>query len=202
MTLRVIGAGLGRTGTMSLKAALEQLLGGPCYHMIEVFEHPEHVAIWNRALTGEAVDWSDIYADYVATVDYPNAAVWEPLAVAYPDAFVLLSSRDTAGWWKSATKTILPAMERASQNPELADWSRMVASFGLKSDDPAASQALYERHNAHVRATVPPERLIDWQPGDGWEPICDKLGLAVPSEPFPHVNTTDEFRAMQGLDAP
>ena len=200
MTLKVVGAGLGRTGTMSLKAALEQLLGGPCYHMMEVFEHPEHVAIWNRALSGETVEWSDVYAHYVATVDYPNAAVWEPLAAAYPDALVLLSSRDAAGWWKSASNTIIPAMQRAAVNPDLAEWSRMVTAFGLQADDPEASMALFDAHNAHVRATVPAARLIDWQPGDGWEPICEKLGVSVPSDPFPHVNTTDEFRTMQGLD--
>ncbi len=200
MDLKVIGAGLGRTGTMSLKVALEQLLGGPCYHMVEVFEHPEHVAIWNRALSGEAVDWSEIYAGYVATVDYPNAAVWEPLAAAYPDAFVLLSSRDTAGWWKSASNTIIPSIQHAAQDPEMAEWSQMVAKLGLQPNDADASRAMFERHNAHVRATVPTERLIDWQPGDGWEPICQKLGVPVPAEPFPHVNTTDEFRAMRGLD--
>ena len=124
MTLKVVGAGLGRTGTMSLKAALEQLLGGPCYHMIEVFEHPEHVAIWNRAMRGEPVDWSEIYAEYVATVDYPNAAVWEQLAAAYPDALVLLSSRDAEGWWTSASNTILESMQRAAQAPRVGGVDR------------------------------------------------------------------------------
>jgi len=53
-----------------------------------------------------------------------------------------------------------------------------------------------------VRATVPPERLVDYTAGDGWEPLCKALGVPVPDAPFPHVNSTADFRAMMGLDAP
>src|SRR3954463_2967084 len=91
--LRVVGAGLGRTGTASLKMALERLLAGPCYHMKEVFEHLDHVPIWHAAIRGEAVDWSSVLDGYLAIVDWPGAACWRSLAAAHPDAVVLLSTR-------------------------------------------------------------------------------------------------------------
>ena len=205
MTLRVVGAGLGRTGTHSLKLALEQLLGGPCYHMIEVFGHPDHVPMWRDAALGKPTDWDELFKDYVATVDWPGASVWEPIAEHYPDALVLLSVRDSAdAWWKSASNTIFLAIEnQAKENPA---WYEMIqAMFTTFTPDwqkEDAAKAAYEAHNAHVRATVPPERLIDYTAGSGWEPPCAALGVPVPDAPFPHVNSTEEFRAMAGLDAP
>ena len=205
MTLRVVGAGLGRTGTHSLKLALEQLLGGPCYHMVEVFGHPEHVPVWRDAVLGKPTDWDALFEGYVATVDWPGASVWEPVAAHYPDAIVLLSVRQSAdAWWTSANNTIFQAIGRiGSENPA---WSEMVetmfTTFTTDWRDETAAKAAYEAHNAHVRATVPPERLVDYTAGDGWEPLCTALGVPVPDVPFPHVNSTEEFRAMAGLDAP
>ncbi|HYL52005.1 MAG TPA: sulfotransferase [Acidimicrobiia bacterium] len=208
MTLRVVGAGLGRTGTHSLKVALEQLLGGPCYHMLEVMAHPEFARNWQRAIDGEPVDWQVVMDGYVAAVDWPAAAFWRELADANPDAIVLLSTRSSAdAWWKSANETIFEISRReAPSEPELAEFVQMPRAMLTKtftpnwSDEDDAKRA-YEAHNASVRATVPNERLVDWQPGDGWEPICHALGMPVPDTPFPHVNTTDEFRMMLGLDA-
>jgi hypothetical protein len=202
MTIRVVGAGLGRTGTLSLKLALEQLLGGPCYHMIEVFEHPEHVAIWHAAMRDEPVDWEALFEGYVSVVDFPAAAVWRPIAAAFPDAPVLLSTRSSSdAWWRSARDTIL---EPRGAMEGLEAWKAMAMDmFNRVSADPrdeALTKAGYERHNAEVRAEVPAERLIDWKPEDGWDPICAGLGLPVPDEAFPHTNTTAEFRAMTGLD--
>src|SRR4051812_21490125 len=106
MTLRVVGAGLGRTGTHSLKNALEQLLGGPCYHMIEVFGRPDDIEVWRRAVNGDQPDWSAFLADYESAVDWPACSFWREISAANPEAVVLLSSRDADGWWKSATNTI------------------------------------------------------------------------------------------------
>jgi hypothetical protein len=204
VTLKVVGAGLGRTGTHSLKLALEQLLGGPCYHMMEVFGRPDDIPRWQAAVDGKPGPWDDIMGSYVAAVDWPAAAFWEPLSAAYPDAIIVLSTRSSAdAWYESASNTIFAAMNRmTTENPE---WSHMVdgmlAAFTPDVRDATASKAAYERHNAHVRATAPADRLVDWQPGEGWEPICAALKLPVPDAPFPHVNTTDEFRAMTGLDA-
>ena len=204
MTMRIIGAGLGRTGTHSLKLALERLLGAPCYHMSEVFGHLDHVDTWHAAIRGERVDWQAVLGGYAAIVDWPGAAVWRRLADAYPDAPVLLSTRrDAATWLKSARATILGngpenRMEDDPSLPGFVPMARdMFASFEPRWRDDDAALAAYERHNAGVRRDVAPGRLVQWQPGDGWEPLCNALHLAVPQEEFPHVNTTDEFLARR-----
>ena len=208
MSLRVVGAGIGRTGTHSLKLALEQLLGAPCYHMLEVLSHPEYVHYWRDAIDGKPVDWDQVFDGYAACVDWPAGAFWEEISAANPEAIVLLSTRSSAdAWFKSAHDTIFEISAReAPPDPNLGDIAKMPKEMLAKKftpnwQEPEAAKQAYEAHNARVRATVPPEKLVDWQPGDGWEPICDALGLPVPGEPFPHVNTTNEFRLMLGLDA-
>jgi len=208
MTLRVVGAGIGRTGTHSLKLALEQLLGGPCYHMLEVFGRPDDIPVWHRAVEGEMPDWSTFLSEYRAAVDWPPGAFWREISAANPDAPILLSSRESAdAWWKSANNTIfnIADMNADAMGPAGAAQRDMAIDMLSKRftpnwrDETEAKRA-YEAHNANVRASVPADRLVDWQPGDGWEPICEKLGLPAPSEPFPHVNTTGEFRTMLGLE--
>jgi hypothetical protein len=211
MGLRVVGAGLGRTGTHSLKVALEQLLDGPCYHMLEVFGRPDDIPVWHRAVQGEMPDWDTFLAGYVAGVDWPISAFWRETSAAFPDAIVLLSTRSSSdAWWKSANDTIFQVTARGVGG-DLDDvggaqvaMARDMLALQFTPDwaDEAAAKRAYELHNETVRATVPTERLVDWKPGDGWEPICAALGLAVPDAPFPHVNSTAEFRAMTGLDGP
>jgi len=205
VSLQLVGAGLGRTGTHSLKEALARLLGGPCYHMTEVFGHLDHVPEWRRAIAGEPVDWDALFDGYVATVDWPGAACWRQLADAYPDAVVLLSVRsDAAAWFDSFDRTIADVMRRPTP-PGMDDWFAMswdmLGHHGIAEvDDRDAVVAAYERHNAEVRASVPADRLVEWQPADGWAPLCTALGVPVPDEPFPVTNSTDEFRVMAGLD--
>jgi hypothetical protein len=204
MSLRVVGAGLGRTGTNSLKLALERLLGGPCYHMVEVFDRPADVPVWHGAIHGEGPDWSAFPAGYVATVDWPACACWAELAAAHPGALVLLSTRESAEtWWRSFEATIVAGL-RQPVPADRPDWAvrrrmtlDMVAAFtpGWRERDSAI--AAYKAHNAAVRAAVPAARLVEWRPGDGWEPLCSRLGVAVPDEPFPNVNSTEQFRATQ-----
>jgi hypothetical protein len=207
MTLKVVGAGLGRTGTHSLKIALEQLLGAPCYHMLEVFGRPDDIAVWHRAVNGDEPDWNEFLSEYSATVDWPACAFWRELVAANPDAVVLLSSRDADGWWTSANNTIFQVVHRELPPGEDTGRAQMDMALDMFAKrftpswrNEAEAKRAYEAHNADVRASVPADRLIDYRPGDGWAPICDKLGLSVPSEPFPHVNTTDEFRAMLGME--
>jgi len=201
--VRIVGAGLGRTGTMSLKIALERLLGAPCYHMIEVFAHPEHVPVWHAAVRGESVDWDELFDGYAAVVDWPAATFWREISSAYPDSRILLSTRDSGDWWRSINATILENFRRGAP-PGTDAWFAMTAdlmSRHFSSGPPGELEAIaaYEKHNDEVRRTAPRDRLIDWRPGDGWEPLCTALGVAVPDEPFPHTNTTEEFRSRFGL---
>ena len=207
MTLQVVGAGLGRTGTHSLKIALEQLLGTPCYHMIETFGRPDDIPVWHRAINGDMPDWTEFLSGYAAAVDWPACAFWRELWAANPDAVVLLSSRDTEDWWTSANHTIFQIAQRELPPGEDVGRAQMAMAMDMFAktftadwQDETEAKRAFERHNADVRASVPADRLIDYRPGDGWEPICLKLGLPVPDEPFPHVNTTDEFRAMVGME--
>jgi hypothetical protein len=193
MTLRIIGAGLGRTGTLSLKIALERLLDGPCYHMAEVFAHPEHVPVWHAAARGEMPDWRAFFQGYRASVDWPAASFWSELMAVFPEALVVLSVRDAESWWRSAHQTIFPASRGAS-----GEWRAMIdalfaARFTSALEDRAACIAMFERHNAEVRRAVPRSRLVEWRASDGWAPLCAALQLPVPSEPFPHTNSTEQF---------
>jgi hypothetical protein len=204
MQLRVVGAGVGRTGTHSLKIALEQLLGGRCHHMLEVIGEPAQVPGWIDAIEGRPVDWSAVLAPYVALVDWPGASFWPELSAAYPDALVLLSVRDPEAWYRSASNTIFQTFDYLP--PEATPWMNAVRKlfhdrFSDQFDDADAMIDAYLRHNDAVRRAIPAARLLEWTPSDGWNPICNRLGVAVPNEPFPTTNTTDEFRAMIGMPA-
>jgi Sulfotransferase domain len=202
MSLRVIGAGVGRTGTLSLKFALERLLGAPCYHMMEAFRRPGHFERWTEVARGEKVDWNALFDGFVATVDWPSAAFWRELSAAYPDAIILLSTRPSDAWWQSAMETIFGG--QATPTPAMRTMldAMLQARFTPNPRDREAAIAAYERHNAEVRATAPPARLLDWVPADGWGPLCRVLGVPVPSEPFPHANTTAEFKARPRPPSP
>jgi hypothetical protein len=202
MDVAVVGAGVGRTGTHSLKVALEQLLDAPCHHMLEILGDPTQVPAWTDAIEGRPVDWSAMLARYRAIVDWPGGAFWPELSAAFPDALVLLSVRDPESWYRSASNTIFLSFDRVP--PELKPWMDAVRKllhdrFSDRFDDPTAMMDAFERHNDAVRGGIPADRLLEWTPGDGWEPICERLRLPVPSEPFPVTNTTDEFREMLGM---
>jgi hypothetical protein len=201
LTLRVVGAGLPRTATRSLKDALELLLGGRCYHMAEVFDHLEDVPTWRAATRGDTVDWNAFPPDSVAAVDWPTSAFWRELADANPDAVILLSTRASAAkWWESADETIFPVLRKPVEEPANEEWHQMVLELAAREigpewDNAERAQAFYERHNAQVRRDAPADRLVEWRAEDGWEPLCQALGLPVPNEPFPRVNTREEWRA-------
>jgi hypothetical protein len=195
---------------MSMKVALERLLGGPCYHMAEVFPRPEHVAFWQAAGEGKPVDWDEVFDGFVATVDWPSCSFWQEQAAAYPDALIVLTTRSSPeAWWRSANDTIfagMPEFEPAEEGAEPSFegmWDAITRSrFTERWREKGPAIEAYERHNAEVRRLAPPERLLDFQVADGWEPLCAALGVPVPDEPFPHVNTTEEFRARRAGDPP
>ncbi len=202
MELVVVGAGVGRTGTHSLKLALEQLLDAPCHHMLEILGDPTQVPAWIDAIEGRPVDWSAMLDRYRAIVDWPGCSFWAELSAAYPDALVLLSVRDPEDWYRSATNTIFLTFD--NMPPEIAPWMDAMRKllrdrFSDRFDDPTAMMDAFVHHNDTVRAEIPADRLLEWTLGEGWEPICERLGLPVPAEPFPVTNTTDEFREMVGI---
>jgi hypothetical protein len=206
MPLKVIGAGLGRTGTLSLKMALEELGVSRCYHMVEVFRHPEHVALWDAAGRGEPVDWESLFRGYQATVDWPGCNFYQDYLRLYPDAKVILTVRDPDRWYESAWQTIyqvrlaFPRWFR-TVNPRVRRLIRMLdrliwdGMFQGRFEDKAHAIEVFNRHNEDVKRVVPPDRLLVYEVREGWGPLCSFLGVPVPEgKPFPHVNDAEEFR--------
>jgi hypothetical protein len=203
VALQVVGAGVGRTGTHSLKVALERLLGGACHHMVEMLGDPAQVPGWIDAIDGKPVDWPLLLARYRAIVDWPGASFWREISAAFPEPLVLLSVRDPEAWYRSASRTIFLTLDQVPP-PERVLWRNAVRKllhdrFSDKFDDPTAMMDAFQRHNDAVRREVPAARLLEWRPEDGWDLICERLGLPVPDDPFPVTNTTNETRAMFGM---
>ena len=200
--LIVVGAGFGRTGTMSMKAALEVLGLGPCHHMIEAFGRPDDFDAWAAAVRGEPWDRDAVLAGFRSTLDFPASVVWREQWRANPRSTVLLTVRSSESWWRSFDATIGPEMRTFVPAPGLEGARRLFDAldevvFGGRSDDRDAAVAAYEAHNAAVMAEVPPEQLLVHEVGSGWGPLCDRFGLPVPGEAFPSTNSTEEFQAKR-----
>ena len=207
MSLMVIGSGFGRTGTKSLKAALEQLGFGPCHHMHEVVQHPEQVAHWQAIAAGRPVDWNEVFAGYRSQVDWPGAHVWRELAAAFPQAKVVHSVRPDELWWKSFAPTIAKLVGTYRNMPLpphvrniLDAWYELAGegTFGGKVDDKATALAAFRRRTEEVRAALPPERLLVFDVAEGWGPLCRFLGVPKPDAPFPHHNLRADFWEVLG----
>lgn len=202
MPLKLIGAGLPRTGTSSLREALRILLGEPVYHMSEVIAHPEHARTWVAAVEGRQPDWESFLAGYAAGVDAPFSNCWRDLAAAYPDAPVLLSHRgDPEVWYRSMESTVLPRtremLTKDGTDPLAPLFGVMFRDLFTDIDDRDQALVGYERRLSEVRAHIAPGKLIEWQPGDGWGPICQALGVPVPPDRFPHENSTTDYLARR-----
>lgn len=213
--MKLIGAGYGRTGTMSLKAALERIGYGPCFHMIDLIGDPTPLPYWEAAAEGEPVDWRAAFDGWESTVDWPACTYWQQLVATWPDAPVLLNTRDKEAWYQSCLKSIHAAAE-AGRRGELGGGTGPPPSFevmrfintdiwdgnfeGRFQDKDFAFQ-VFDRHYASVRSAIPSDRLLEWEIMEGWEPLCSFLGVEVPDEPFPHLNDTAAFREMVGLPA-
>lgn len=203
MSVDVIGAGFGRTGTLSLKAALERLGFAPCHHMVEIINQPETAPLWYDAADGKPTDWQAVLGEYRAVVDWPGCHFWRELAAAFPQAKVLLTERDPEAWYKSMTQTIfeamrasarIPAGERRTARGGMAYHIVMERTFGGNVDKDHVL-SVYKAHNEAVKAALPKDRLLVYDVREGWAPLCEFLGVAVPDEDFPRSNSTEEFRA-------
>jgi hypothetical protein len=196
-TLRVIGAGFGRTGTLSLRDALVRLGCGPCDHMRENFDHPERFTLWDEVLrrknAGEPIDWRPLLSGFQAIVDWPGAYFWRELTAAHPDAKVILTVRDPDRWYDSIQATIFSL--RDDQLPEGPRDISFNRTFSGRLTDRAHCQAVFARHNQAVQEAISPDRLLVFDVKEGWEPLCAFLGVSVPGdEPFPRVNDTAAFQ--------
>ena len=195
MGLKVIGSGLGRTGTLSTKLALEQLGFGPCHHMAEVFMHPESILLWIEANNGRA-DWDAIFGNYGAMVDHPGCNHWRTLMDVYPDAKVLHTVRDPDKWFDSTQATIFaPDRPPPPDGPLKTFLGQVMGWYGGDLHDRAFMTDFFRRHTERVVATVPPERLLVFEVSQGWEPLCAFLGVPTPSTPYPRENSTEQFQS-------
>jgi hypothetical protein len=193
--LAVIGAGYPRTGTSSLKLALEKLGFGPCMHMIELFPRPDIWPFWRRALAGEPVDWEEGFAGFRSTTDVPGCLVYRQLAERYPEAKVILTLREPEAWFASTQATILAPRADETMPPGGMTLPRIL---GWDPNDPAMHErepmiARFEAHNAEVLQTIPAERLLVFRAAEGWAPLCAFLGVPIPETPYPRANTSDEW---------
>ncbi len=209
--MKLIGAGLPRTGTLSQKVALEMLGLAPCYHMVNVLADLDEAQQWRRALDGEG-PWDEVFDGFQATVDWPGSFFYKELIEVYPDAKVFLSIRDAEGWERSMRDTIWGifygdtlirdlSFARTRVDPKWHGYIEMMIGMWQQSgliDNGAdttseSMRAAMERFNTEVQETVPADRLLVWSAGDGWEPLCEFLGVPVPDTPFPHLNDSKEF---------
>ena len=202
MALDIIGAGFGRTGTLSLKHALEQLGFDKCHHMMEVFSNPDQAPQFLAAAQGKPVDWDDLFTGYRAMVDWPGCHFWRELMAHYPRAKVILSVRSAESWYASASETIFRAMSMMSGGavpPAIAVQREMAReivvnqTFGGRIDDRDHCISVYEAHIQRVQHDVPAGRLLMFEAAQGWAPLCSFLGVPVPSTDYPRVNTRDDF---------
>lgn len=201
MALSVIGAGFGRTGTKSLKLALEHLGFGPCHHMDAVFEDPSQLAVWKAAANGEAIDWHKVFAGYKAAIDWPSTHYWRELAEIFPHAKILLSVRPTDRWWASFSKTIKLLLQGRHSVPdahirsvlEMAYEIIAEQTFGGKMDDKSVVLSAYKRRIDEVRHSMPADRLLIFDVTEGWAPLCKFLDQPIPDIDFPRSNSRAEF---------
>jgi Sulfotransferase domain len=208
MALKIVGSGFGRTGTMSLKRALEQLAFGPCHHMEELLLHSEQIHFWQGIVAGRTMNWEEVFAGYNSQVDWPGAHVWQDLAAAYPQAKVIHTVRPEEHWWKSFSQTIaalLTSDQQMAPPPHIVALTQMATemistqTFGGSMTDKEVALAAYRRRTDEVRAAIPPGRLLVFDVAEGWQPLCRFLEVAVPSTPFPRLNSTEDWwRRVKG----
>lgn len=197
MALKVIGAGLGRTGTLSLKLALEHIGLGPCYHMSEVIaQMRSHLPLWIEAAKDEP-QWDTIFAGYQSSTDYPGCMFWRELMATYPEAKVILTTRDPDKWFESVTATVFSPEHRKmfEGNPMMAEFFGLTV-FGDIEDrlgNRAKMVDYFNDWNRSLIEEVPPDRLLVYSAGDGWDPLCRFLEVPVPAEPYPRVNSREEM---------
>lgn len=212
MALKIIGSGMGRTGTHSLKEALEHLGFGKCYHMIELLQNPKGLSCFIDAENGKNPDWESLFTGYLSAIDYPVARYYKQLMKFYPDAKIIHTIRDSESWYQSCVETIfwaskpdagrifkmmlrMPFSKGLRQRLPVLKYNGMLVEkeFGNDLKDKATVIRKYNERNKEVLATVPKEKLLVFKAQEGWEPLCKFLDVPVPATPYPKSNTKTEF---------
>lgn len=213
MSIKIVGAGYGRTGTKSLQLALEKLGYGKCYHMEELFRNPAGITHWKNAYQGKKVDWTSLFQNYQSIVDFPGAIYYKEIANHFPDTKVILSVRDPEKWYQSVRATIFgfdpgPAIKmkmlfkmpfsaparnlfQVIQQSNKAIWNQY---FEDKFEDKDYAIQRFKQHIEEAKRVIPKERLLIFDAKDGWQPLCDFLGKEIPSEPYPNSNKKEDFQ--------
>lgn len=199
MSIDIIGLGVGRTGTYSLRMAINRLSYGPCHHMEEVLKQMDvQVPLWSETLKGN-MNWSAIYDGYKSAVDWPTAAFYRALIKEYPSAKFILTERSPESWADSFGSTIYKLLAGRAQAPaKMHDWLEMVTEVVTRTGFPQGLDRDglmkgFKAHNQAVKETIPEEQLLVYQVKEGWEPLCKFLDEPVPDEPFPRTNNREEF---------
>lgn len=206
MTLQIIGAGFGRTGTLSLKTALEILGFNKCHHMMEVATNADQVDYWLRIAENRHIpSWDEVFEGYQATTDFPACIYYAALAESYPQAKVILTLRDEDSWYCSVKDTIwamwqvipgwltrvIPRLRKLQRAVNVLVW---LGTFAGKADNAEYAKSVFHAHNQQVKETIPADRLLVFEVKEGWQPLCTFLDVPVPDQPFPHVNDTAEMK--------
>jgi hypothetical protein len=203
VTLEIIGAGWGRTGTESLREALELLDFGPCHHMHAIRDRPELMADWTDFADGKHRDWDRLFNGFRSQLDFPGAAYWRELSAHFPAAKVILTIRDPESWYDSLSATVFKLFEerdtiRDPQRLAALELSERLVGNGVFGGHPPDRDYFIGRfnaHNAEVQAGVPPNRLLVYSVAEGWAPLCGFLGRPVPDRPFPFRNDAKDYRS-------
>ncbi|MFN8296417.1 MAG: sulfotransferase [Chitinophagales bacterium] len=211
MSIQVIGAGMGRTGTLSLKHALEELGYHKTHHMLEVIENPEQLPYWIEMHHNRKSDYDAMFKGFTAMVDFPGAIYYKEFMVQYPDAKVILNVRDPEKWYKSVNDTIYniprgfqrvmmkavgifkPEVKYMATFFDYVDNLLWNGFFEGKFEDKEFTIKKFNDWIEEVKRTVPPEKLLVFEVSQGWEPLCAFLNKPIPDKPFPRVNDTAEF---------
>ncbi len=199
MSLKVIGAGFGRTGTNSMQIALNSLGFGPCHHMSEVSDNPLMKTRWRAFMKGTDFGWGELFEGYASCMDWPSAYYWRDLMQIFPEARLILTWRDPESWWRSFENTLLKYYEQTDDRDSVG-YQIIDKVFDGQPEGQDLALALYEANVEAVRATVPADRLLVHALGDGWEPLCAYLGVPVPDQPYPRTNSTAKIQARFELN--
>jgi len=201
MALDIVGAGFGRTGTLSLKIALEKLGINKTYHMMEVFQNPQHLDLWTQALDSGNCDWDSLFDGYRASVDWPACSYWQTLADYYPDSKVILSLRNPDSWFDSVHKTIYPSTLKglATEDTQIKQWAEWAnkliweKTFSGRITDREYAVNVFNENIKAVKKNITTDRLLIFEAAEGWPPLCEFLGCDIPDEPYPRTNSAEEF---------